>query len=247
MSKEVSQLYWGDSKIIYLYLICLIMLVFFFKQNKKGKDIFLLYTILVYAVIYNPIFIDLSFGLFLSDVNEYVRVYYMLPHVFMMVYVLTEMVSNVEKKKRNFCIVAVCVLFMVLGNGHIQERFFLTSENIYKISDKAIKLSESLIEDEDGDIEVVFAGFEDSNQGDDVYYGIRQYTSNIKFVSMFLSEKQINEIYFSDVEAALTWLPFKMDDEYLICDYTDELCNKLENLGFEKILTVDNIKVFKYK
>ena len=218
----IHELFWHEPFYVILYAVCLISLIVFWKQMKKGRRFFLLFSVICLVLfIYNPVFVNLSEKYLLRGNNVVVRVFLLLPVFFTECYVFAMITSLAHKKNRILSValtVAITSLLLFFGvTPWNREKvgfgmsMYLWSENLYKIPQEHIDICDSILSDMDGDRAILsmyeMHGFNDI--GGTLNYSIRMYTSRIQLnpvmdygsYSLLSSEDKV--LYWDDYIAEL--------------------------------------------
>lgn len=141
--REILYTYGGDSWLVGIFLAVLI----FFLASLKGKNKkYVIYFVVCGIMIYNPIF----YGLIkqLGGKAEYYRFLWLMPIVPMLSAggVLAVKEGKNKKEKAVMFLLGILILFFA-GKTYLTQSNMLPSENIYKIPDETIEISE-LIEEQ---------------------------------------------------------------------------------------------------
>ena len=191
--ETIHDMFWHDPFYVMLYVICLVSLVVFWKQMKKGRRFFLLFSIICLVLFaYNPVFVNLSEKYLLNGDNVVVRVFLLLPILFTEAYVFASITSALYQKSKVLSVaitVALTALLLFFGvTPWNREKvgfgigMYLISENPYKIPQEHIDICDAILDDMDGD-RAILSIYEIRGKNDiggTLNYSIRMYTSRIQ-------------------------------------------------------------------
>lgn len=191
--ETIHDMFWHDPFYVVLYVICLVSLVVFWKQMKKGRRFFLLFSIICLILFaYNPVFVNLSEKYLLNGDNVVVRVFLLLPILFTEAYVFASITSALHQKSKVLSValtVALTALLLFFGvTPWNREKvgfgigMYLMSENPYKIPQEHIDICDAILDDMDGD-RAILSMYEIRGKNDiggTLNYSIRMYTSRIQ-------------------------------------------------------------------
>lgn len=186
--RNTHELFWSSTFYLLLYIICMLVLIIWKKQMKSGNAILVGYSLLlIVGVIYNPIFAKLSLKLFFYGTGEYARLFQILPLWYTIAYVLTAVISQMKTKMQYLALILVISVLAITGKTVFQQQWYLPADNIYKINQNALEISDIILEDMNGKQSVaMIQGKEDQYiQGGSFFYGIRQYTSDLILIDEF--------------------------------------------------------------
>lgn len=186
--------YWGNM----LYLIPYLGILLYLGRygSKLMKQIFVWPFIILLFTVYNPLVMGPVLEL-TGWADRYSRFFWIIPVEILCAYVLA-MVIERQKNMGNKAAMVCFVLCMVLicGNKQIKE---IPDENIYKMDDYILELSELIDKESTEEQPVVIA---DAN----VYYQIRQYDPTIL---MAINNTEMN-LYGENYDGEVSW-----EDQYL--------------------------------
>ena len=179
-------------------------------------------SILLGLIIYNPIFEIVASKIFFGGALEYVRVFFLLPMYATIAYTITELVGKVNGKRKKVIIVFLSIaVLMITGQTYAQSGNYKKPQNLYKIEDESVKVSDIILNDTkdtvgvlvDTDGQTVYDNWASRDNG--LIEGMRQYTAKIQLLDRFLSEEEYQsgsvnlEEYLLEVE--------DLDYKYIIC------------------------------
>ena len=161
--KSINDIFWYHPFYVELYVGCLLSLIVFWKEMKRGKRFFFLYSVICLVFfIYNPVFVNLTEKYFLHGEKVIIRVFQLLPLLLTEAYVLASITAVAVKKSKILSIaltVALSFLLLFFGvtpwqrvekGGWWADMYFM-AENAYKIPQEHIDICDAIIADMDGD------------------------------------------------------------------------------------------------
>lgn len=233
MIEEINELFWNNSSYLLIYTLCIVMLLREKNICKKGRKMFLCYSIAVYIfLICNPLFIAIAFKFFFSLKEEYVRMFYILPIQETICYVITILFLSIMKQKKKILgIFILVVIVLISSNTFISQGLYVVPENIYKISKESLEISNIILEDCGGEADAVIRKEENAN--DSLYWGIRQYTQKIHLKSEIISGDDFDREYYEVFDDYWKRLEEEVSFDYVICDDNSEMCKQIEEKRFD--------------
>lgn len=132
-------LYWNKSWMLWITLACFIYLCFR-KTTDIAKNLLVRYTVVCLILMYNPVFVYVAY-VYLKGANSFVRVYYLLPIIYVTAYAFTDAVMRFRRKWTAY--IAGAVLsggVMLAGSTFYSETYFQATENIYKIPQEVLDI-----------------------------------------------------------------------------------------------------------
>ncbi|MDD6157402.1 MAG: hypothetical protein PUB52_10350 [Lachnospiraceae bacterium] len=135
-------------------------------------------TLIFFLVICNPAVAKIGLRFFGEDRWAYMRIFYLLPLMTIIAYAITEWYTehvqfNSSVKKKTAYILVIIVTVVLCGEVY-PSSMYKKAENIYKIDQDALEMSDFILEDSSGEeIYVLLPEVED------IVYGVRQYTGKI--------------------------------------------------------------------
>lgn len=217
--KSINELFWHEPFYAALYAFCLLSLLLFWKQMKRGRRFFLIYSVMCLVIfIYNPVFVNLITRYFLNYDRVTVRLFELLPVLITEAYVLTSLTTVAYKKNKTLAValtVAITCLFLFFGvTPWNREKvgygagMYVLPENVYKIPQEHLDICDCIMDDMDGN-RAVLSMYEIRGINDfkgTLNYSIRMYTSRIQ-----LDEAMdiVSYVALTDEERVAYW------DEYI--------------------------------
>ena len=169
--KECLVRYSGRSAYLMLYFAALIFVAL--KGNKKEKQIFIPMSILLVITVYNPVF-PIILNKFADINSEYYRFFWMTPVIVLVPLVATKLITELvkEKSKSNTWALIIIAFIFVSSSVFMYKNGIVFAENMYKIPNELIKISEILHEDCEDEYPKAFLEYEYNMQ-------MRQYDPRI--------------------------------------------------------------------
>ena len=169
--KECLIRYSGRSAYLMLYFVALIFVAL--KGSKKEKQLFIPMSILLVITVYNPIF-PIILNKFADINSEYYRFFWMTPIIVLVPFVATKLITELvkERSKSNTWALIIIALIFVSSSVFMYKNGIVFAENMYKIPNELIKVSEILHEDCEDEYPKAFLEYEYNMQ-------MRQYDPKI--------------------------------------------------------------------
>lgn len=196
--QRMHDVFWQKPFYLVLYLLCLVSLILFWKTMERGRRLFVGYSLLCLVVfIYNPVFVNLCEQYLLRGDRVIIRVFLILPLLYTEAYVLANIVSQASKKYLSIVLTIVISSMLVFfgntpnhgakeGNYYYDTPMIISAENVYKIPQEHIDLTEAILNDMDGERSTLsmyeIHGINDV--GGTLNFSIRMYTSRIQLDSI---------------------------------------------------------------
>jgi len=139
-------LYLGGCAYLLLYLCGIAFIIA--KGNKEEKEIFIPGTLVLMLTVYNPIAPIVLDKIF--DVSsEYYRLFWIAPVIILVPFVASRLVTSANSgRQRVFAVVFLLVIGLLSGK-FVYQSGIPFANNIYKIPDELIEISEIIHEDSD--------------------------------------------------------------------------------------------------
>lgn len=159
--------HWGEALYLVLYLGCLLYLTT--QQSRLMKQIFVWPAVILLFTIYNPFVMKPVLGI-LGWEDRYSRFYWLLPAVFLCAYLFSKLVDRMQsgEEKAAAGILVACIL-LLCTNSPVKV---IPDENIYKIPDYVLEISEMIEQNKERENPIIIADQE-------VYSRIRQYDPQV--------------------------------------------------------------------
>lgn len=240
--EESFRLYWGNSDMWLLYVLSLVLVVFWKKDN---RTILVWYAALILFVILNPLF-SLVAGRFIDSSTTYVRVYYLLPVIFTIAYACTEVVWQQKKERKKLAVMVVlCLVIAFSGKSYYELGAYRSTENIYKIPEEQREIADYILDDlEEGETADTLVVLWDPN-----WFYIRQYTGRIAGVGLAMPLKEYrNKDYAAQGDPAgyVTYMQEQgIQFGYMIVDYDADMISDYVEAGHILLGTTENYAAIK--
>lgn len=171
-------MFWGTSGYLILLAISLVFILARKHTEARGKMMALYSVLILIGVIYNPIVAYVGTQKFMSeDTAAYLRVFYLLPLMSVIAYAVTEYYmerwAEEAPKKKALVLLLLCITIIIAGQLY-NRSMYVKAENIYKISEDALEISDMIQADKTEDKARIVLP-----QEENLWYGIRQYTGDI--------------------------------------------------------------------
>ena len=138
---EILYKYFNNENYIF-FAIFLISIIYIFstEKDKKIKDFFVGYSILILIIIWNPICVYFL-NKFINFGAMY-RIYYMLPNCITIAYALTKIVEkNDNFIKRIVAVLGISVIIMLFGKSIFNQYTTVEVNNYYKLPDEVVQIA----------------------------------------------------------------------------------------------------------
>lgn len=248
--------YWGDMLYLILYLGVLLYIGRY--GTRVMKQVFVYPFMILLFTVYNPLIMGPVMTL--TDWEDrYYRFYWVLPVQILCAYLFAELIERQRNGAAKAAVtgLVICMVLMC-GDTMIQK---IPDENIYKIDDFVIEISEAIAEEKTREQPIIIA---DAS----LYYIIRQYDPAILFainnheMNLYhgknIDEESMEEAYASqsnaacmlamgiEIDAALANEIFRgRDVDFFvrsIDNYSDEY---ISSLALSYVRTVDNYEIYR--
>ena len=148
-------MYTSGTGFFAMYLIAVLFVLI--KGQKRDKELFLPMAVMLLVTVYNPLTAVILDRIF--DVSsEYYRLFWIAPVIILVPYVATLIMTREKKGRENIVACVLVSVMFIVGGNYVYAGGYDAAENIYKIPDELIKISQII--HEDSDTEYVKAFFE---------------------------------------------------------------------------------------
>ena len=245
-----------------ILLVLSFIYIFFTEKNKKIRDIFIWYILIVLLIIWNPLLIHIIEN-FINFSSLY-RLYYMIPMYPIIAYALTKIVKSFDKKILKYITVfGVCFVIVVFGRNIYSDWKLTETHTLYKLPDESVFVSEIIYKDKKYKEKKALVPYNISSHIRQIHPSIDLVFS--RFISNYGSKNEIpspsdNDDPYNISDEKMKELIKRYDDgdsEYVVnyCnnenvnyivfnDYTS-IKRPLEELGFENISSNYGVTVFR--
>lgn len=260
--RECLTRYTGSTGYLLLYFAALIFIML--KGSEKEKKIFVPMSILTIITVYNPIFPHVL-SLFTKINSEYYRFFWMTPVVILVPYVLTKLILAIisGEIKNRVAVIIITALILILSSSSILKSGIRFAENIYKIPDELIEISEIIHNDSKDEYSRAFLEYEYNMQ-------MRQYDPRMLLtidredyltaVSQPYNTEQIDSDEFPQYRILAALIRYQKVDtgklleafdmtgtEYIVLTTGSTMIPVLKNAGLSEIAVTKNHTVLKYE
>ena len=151
MNYTVNNGYW------YLYAFFACIVVILFLRSKDLRIIFAWPAILFFVFIFNPLSIFVFEKLHIISTGRFYRFFWILPVVILSAFILTWICFKIKNKVAFvFALIVVSFFLAFLGNYENTKNLYVKADNIYKIPNNIIEISEMIHEDYEGKTPVLY-------------------------------------------------------------------------------------------
>ena len=150
-------LYTGGTGFFAMYLIA--VLIVLIKGTQKDRDIFLPQAVMLALTVYNPL-TPLILDKIFDVSSEYYRLFWIAPVIILVPYTATLLVTQRKAGWENLVMALLIVVMFVAGGNYVYAEGYDTAENIYKIPNELIEISQLIHEDCDTEYTKAFFEYE---------------------------------------------------------------------------------------
>ena len=137
-------LYTAGTGYFAMYLIAVLYILV--KGSKKDRQLFIPQAVMLVITVFNPLTPLILDRIF--DVNsEYYRLFWIAPVIILVPYVATTLICDETFKKQRILIAALIAAMFIMGGNFVYGNGIGIAQNIYKIPDELITISEMIHED----------------------------------------------------------------------------------------------------
>ena len=245
-----------------MYVISLFLLF----KNRNNWDIKIKKVItligLSILLFFCPLTVKIILGNILPGPWEYERLTWIFFVAPVISYTFMKVIDGLRRRQRIKGIVAFVVLCFILGASPLFTRAYKETENINKVPDYALEISDAIAEDcgcYDGELygvrqvakddkgyrikPKVLIQFDEnynSDIGDEMKYGIRQYAS-----ALILSEIVIPKLDYDSSSFKISKFVNLNNYEYFVCTNNPYLRKQVENYGFKPLKEIGDYVIYK--
>ncbi|MDO5147440.1 MAG: hypothetical protein Q4D60_10595 [Eubacteriales bacterium] len=249
----VKELFWLFSGNGYVVAVAFILMMFLIllSDNRVLKQYFLYPSVFVLLFIVSPVNIFLVLKVF--NAARMVRFYWLMPIVLILSYVCVVLIYQAKKWKK-YAVAGLCFAIIIMAGTYMfTEESYTKMENLYKIPEEAVEISEYIRDDvaeANQDIRTVRAvvpGIYDSY--------IRQYDGELK---LLYGRQNASEVYRDiayemmqlmnaeelDVER-ISQLAVQSDCQYVVIENQKEKKGSFKKNGYKKMVEEKEYSVYK--
>lgn len=253
--KTLYKYFNGENYVFFAVFLISIVIIFTREKNKRIKDFFVGYTLVIFLVIWNPICIYLL-NKFINIGSMY-RIYYMLPNILTIAYAMTKVVEIESKVRKAIAVLAMCFVIINCGRLFYNELTMIKVNNNFKLPDEDVEIARIIADDEQTDYKKALVPYGMSSH-------IRQIEPQIKmlYTRVVTNIKDANgnsmpqdsddpanyrpvQILNSGNARDIAEMCRKNKVNYVVMNKSTQLIESMENYGFELYKSTDNYNVYK--
>ena len=241
----------------YLLLFFLLCIFLYFKGNENEKKIFIPLAVIMAVTVYNPIF-PVIIAKFTDVSNEYYRFFWITPVIVLVPYMITKFILYINSK----LYIVLGIVIILFCSSFVYKDGFKVAENIYKVPDELIEISEIIHEDSEDEYPKAFMDYEYNmmmrqydpkilltiDREDYLYAANQDYTTDM----IYDKEKPQYRI----LAALARYQAFEMktlldgfdmtNTEYIVLETGSTMIDRLLNEGLTKVAETETRTVLKY-
>lgn len=231
---QSTVMYWGNWRIMLLFAIIILLLLFWRKLGEHRKGLLVLFAVLL-ILVYNPL--AKYFWAKVMQEHLYWRMFWILPAVPVMAFVMTGLVQKKALWKNLLTGVLVAAAIVVCGKNVYTNNNFTKAENRFKLPQEAVMVADYMLT-EDGETKAIVP--------EEIFCHIRQYSSKISLLygrdilgfTSPVKNKRYHKVYEemeSDAPNVRTIMRAakKYECQYVVFDSAKILRGNPENYGYE--------------
>ncbi|MCR5591865.1 MAG: hypothetical protein K6F73_10085 [Lachnospiraceae bacterium] len=150
-------LYTSGTGFFVMYLAALAFILI--KGNKRDKELFLPHALLLILTVYNPV-VPLILDKIFDVSGEYYRLFWIAPVIILVPYVLTEIIFSIECTYKKVAASAIIAAMFIFGGNFVYANGIDVAQNIYKIDDELIEISDMIHADSGSEYTRAFFEYE---------------------------------------------------------------------------------------
>lgn len=257
--RECLALYSENCAFFVLYVAALVFVCI--KGNDREKRIFLPGAVMLLLTVYNPVFPVIINSFF--DVNsEYYRFFWIAPVLVLVPYMAVKLIMLQEKNSGKIVLGIVIAVIFILSGNFLYANGYKKAENVYKMPEELIEISELIHEDATVEYPKAFLEYEYNMQmrqydpkmlltvdrEDYLYATSNDYTSDMLNDENFPQYKLLAALIkyqFVEQQAVLDALELT-HTEYVVLDKNNKMGSFLKDAGLAEIAETDNHIIYKY-
>ena len=141
--------------VMYLFAVLFILI----KGERREREIFLPGAAVLLLTVFNPV-VPVILDRIFDVSSEYYRLFWIAPVVILVPYTATIIIYDRPKGSGRYVAAALTVALLILGGNYVYAKGFDIAENIYKIPDELIAVSEMIHEDSQEEYSKAFFEYE---------------------------------------------------------------------------------------
>ena len=163
------ELYMSGTGYLLLYLCAVIFILI--KGSRRDKELFLPQAALLLVTVFNPV-VPLLLDKIFDVAGEYYRLFWIAPAVIIVPYVATTLINDMPGRYEKGVAALLVTAMFVLGGNFVYAKGVDMAQNMFKIPDELIEISEMIHEDSGSEYAKAFFEYEYNME-------IRQYDPKI--------------------------------------------------------------------
>ena len=249
----------GDGKYIFLYIICMVILLFI--GNKRIKLVSFVIPVIYLFTIYNPLFTDII-AKYLTGSNVFWRVFWLLPIEITIAYTFVKVLGYAKNKYlKCTAIIAFCGIISLSGKFcFTQDNGFEKQKNLEKIPNKIITQTNYILNDyKNEDKPIVMCPPEPLHSvtirqltsdikifwSRDFYmlelFGMQEYNNMLELYELYLNKQvSVNEERFEQLINK-----YNIDYAIIPSEYV-EVISYMENINVQDKVLIDGDYIYKF-
>lgn len=250
--------YYFNDGVMFSFIVFLLSVqyIWFTEENKKIKDLFFWYIIIIFLIIWNPICIYIL-GKFINFSSLY-RVYYMLPMYPVIAYVFTKIVEKGKNIIQKILVMFVFIAFICVSGRNVFDAFPVYKVgNLYQLPDDTVFVAEIIYNDNTYKNKKAIVPYGMSSQIQQIYPSIELlYTRRVSNLLDVNGNPSPN-----DTDAPIGYEPIEKINEgdtiyivelcerekinYVVFSKSITLQDSMENHGFEIIASGEGVDIYR--
>ncbi len=138
------ELYMSGTGYLLMYLLAVVYILV--KGDKRDKELFLPGALVLLFTVYNPL-VPLVLDKVFDVASEYYRLFWIAPVVILVPYVAVKIVSQLPTKGGRIASIVLVIAMFILGGNFVYAKGIDVAQNIFKIPDELIEISEMIHND----------------------------------------------------------------------------------------------------
>lgn len=138
------ELYMSGTGYLLMYVLAVVYILV--KGDKRDKEMFLPGAFVLLFTVYNPL-VPLVLDKVFDVASEYYRLFWIAPVVILVPYVAVKIVSQLTGRGERILSTVLVAAMLILGGNFVYAKGIDVAQNIYKIPDELIEISEMIHND----------------------------------------------------------------------------------------------------